>query len=51
MAESPVVAPPRLINAVCDWLMRIDEGVLRLGLTLPVGGSLLVVARRRNSKA
>lgn len=45
------VAPPRLINAVCDWLMRIDEGVLRLGLTLPVGGSLLVVARRRNSKA
>ena len=41
------VSPPALINALCDWAMRVDETILKLGFTLPVGGSLLAVARRR----
>lgn len=40
------VALPGLLNTVFDWVMRIDETALRLGLSLPFGGSLLVVARR-----
>jgi len=43
--ESQVTLPGPL-NTVFDWVMRIDETVLRLGLSLPFGGSLLVVARR-----
>jgi SAM-dependent methyltransferase len=38
---------PRPINTLFDWIMRIDEAALKLGATLPFGGSLLVVARRR----
>lgn len=41
------VAPPAAINTACDWVMRMEEAVLRWGFTLPVGGSLLAVARRR----
>jgi len=41
------VTLPGPINRLFDWIMRIDEGALRLGVTLPFGGSLLVVARRR----
>lgn len=40
------VSPPRLINTLCDWMMRVDEAALALGATLPFGGSLLAVARR-----
>ncbi len=40
------VVLPRPINSLFDMLMRIDELVLRLGGTLPFGGSLLVVASR-----
>lgn len=43
------VAPPVLINTVCDWVMRMEETVLQWGVTLPVGGSLLVVARPRQT--
>ena len=39
---------PGPLNRVCDWISRLDEAVLKLGLTLPFGGSLLVVARRRS---
>jgi SAM-dependent methyltransferase len=35
-----------LLNTIFDWTMRIDEGALKLGATLPFGGSLLAVARR-----
>lgn len=42
------VTLPRSLNALFDWIMRIDEFVLRAGPTLPFGGSLLVVARRRH---
>jgi len=38
---------PRPVNTAFDWIMRIDEAALRLGATLPFGGSLLAVARRR----
>lgn len=41
------VTLPGPINQLFDWIMRIDEGLLRLGATLPFGGSLLAVARRR----
>ena len=40
------VALPRPLNALFDAVMRVDEAVLLSGLTLPFGGSLLVVARR-----
>jgi SAM-dependent methyltransferase len=33
-------------NRLCDWVMRVDELALRAGLSLPFGGSLLVVARK-----
>jgi len=38
------VALPRPLNSLFDAIMRIDELLLRAGLTLPFGGSLLVVA-------
>lgn len=40
------VALPGPLNTVFDWVMRLDEAALRLGRSLPFGGSLLVVARR-----
>jgi len=38
---------PRPINWVFDKVMRVDEVALRMGATLPFGGSLLVVAQRK----
>lgn len=38
---------PRFLNWVMDKLMYIDEFLIGLGLSLPYGGSLLVVARKR----
>ncbi len=43
------VAPPDLVNAACDWVMRLEEHLLKWGVTLPVGGSLLAVARPRQT--
>lgn len=40
------VSLPGPVNTVFDWVMRLDEAALRIGLTLPFGGSLLAVARR-----
>jgi SAM-dependent methyltransferase len=37
---------PAPLNRFCGWLTRLDECVLKAGLSLPFGGSLLVVARR-----
>jgi len=37
---------PGLMNRVFDIFMRIDEVLIRLGLSLPFGGTLLVVARK-----
>ena len=33
-------------NAVCGAMMRIDDALIGAGLSLPVGGSLLAVARK-----
>jgi hypothetical protein len=41
------VGPPRVINELFDWIMRLDEAALKMGATLPFGGSLLAVARAR----
>lgn len=38
---------PGPANAACDLAMRIDERLIALGASLPFGGSLAVVARRR----
>ena len=43
--ESRVVFPAP-VNWLFDRVMRLDEGLIRLGLSLPVGGTLVVVARR-----
>jgi len=40
------VVLPGPVNTVFDWIMRVDEAAIRLGLSLPFGGSLLAVARR-----
>jgi hypothetical protein len=36
-----------VLNVIFDFLMRIDEGLIRLGASLPFGGTLVVVARKR----
>ena len=37
---------PASLNTLFDWVMRIDESLLKASLSLPFGGSLLAVARR-----
>jgi SAM-dependent methyltransferase len=36
-----------LANLICSAAMRIDEALIAMGISLPVGGSLLAVARSR----
>ncbi len=43
--EKRVSFPP-LLNWAMDGLMRIDELLIRIGFSLPFGGTLLVVARK-----
>lgn len=38
---------PRVLNSIFDLLMRVDEALIRLGVSLPFGGTLLVVARKK----
>jgi 2-polyprenyl-3-methyl-5-hydroxy-6-metoxy-1,4-benzoquinol methylase len=38
---------PNALNWIFDHLMRIDEELIRLGFSLPFGGTLVVVARKR----
>lgn len=45
-AFASLVALPAFANRVCDRIMRIDELILRMGASLPFGGSLLAVARK-----
>ena len=35
-----------MLNWIFDRLMRIDEALIRLGISLPFGGTLVVVARK-----
>ncbi len=37
---------PSVVNKFFGWLMRMDEFLIRSGLSLPFGGSLVVVARK-----
>ena len=37
---------PSVLNRMFDVVMRIDEGLIRHGVSLPFGGSLVVVARK-----
>ncbi len=37
---------PRPVNWLFDKLMRIDEALIQLGVSLPFGGTLLVIARK-----
>jgi 2-polyprenyl-3-methyl-5-hydroxy-6-metoxy-1,4-benzoquinol methylase len=37
----------RVLNTIFDFFMRIDEGLIRLGVSLPFGGTLIVIARKR----
>jgi len=36
-----------VLNTIFDFFMRIDEGLIRLGASLPFGGTLVVVAKKR----
>jgi 2-polyprenyl-3-methyl-5-hydroxy-6-metoxy-1,4-benzoquinol methylase len=36
-----------ILNIIFDFLMRIDEGLIKLGVSLPFGGTLIVIARKR----
>lgn len=36
-----------VVNSILDFFMRIDEGLIRMGASLPFGGTLVVVARKR----
>jgi 2-polyprenyl-3-methyl-5-hydroxy-6-metoxy-1,4-benzoquinol methylase len=36
-----------MLNWVFDWFMRIDETLIRAGFSLPFGGTLVVVAKKR----
>ena len=37
----------KVMNWIFDHFMRIDEALIRLGISLPFGGTLVVVARKR----
>jgi hypothetical protein len=41
------VSLPGPLNALFDVVMRLDEALIGLGRSLPFGGSLLAVARKR----
>jgi len=36
-----------ILNATFDFFMRIDEGLIKLGVSLPFGGTLIVIAKKR----
>ncbi len=36
-----------VLNAVFDVFMRIDEALIRLGISLPFGGTLVVIAKKK----
>lgn len=38
---------PSLLDSGLGWVLAAERGLIRAGLRLPIGGSLLVVARRR----
>jgi len=47
MAFERRVAFPIALNAIFDFFMRIDEALIRWGISLPFGGTLVVIAGKR----
>jgi len=41
---------PRAVNAVLEAVMAVERALIRLGVSFPVGGSLLVLARKRHTE-
>jgi SAM-dependent methyltransferase len=39
---------PNVLNWIFDLLMRIDEALIKLHISLPFGGTLVVIAQKRN---
>lgn len=39
--------PPRALEAICRGSLRLELGLVKRGVSFPAGGSLFVVARRR----
>jgi hypothetical protein len=37
---------PDFLNRIFDFFMRVDERLIRLGIALPFGGTLLVIAKK-----
>jgi SAM-dependent methyltransferase len=42
---------PKTLNGILRALMRLELSLIRLGVSFPIGGSLLAVARRREAGA
>ena len=42
---------PRVVNAILERMLSMERAAIRLGATLPFGGSLLLVARREEHAA
>ncbi|HEV8095571.1 MAG TPA: hypothetical protein VGP71_07570, partial [Burkholderiales bacterium] len=42
---------PRVVNAMLEMALSAERTAIRLGATLPFGGSLLLVARREEGGA
>ena len=40
------LAIPRWLNVFLGLFMRIDELLIKLGFSLPIGGSLFIVAKK-----
>ena len=40
------LALPKVLDRMMEAAMRLDEGLIAAGISLPVGGSLLAVAER-----
>lgn len=45
-AKSDVMEYPAVVNALFGAILALERGLIALGVRLPVGGSLLVVARK-----
>lgn len=43
---SGVTLPPAWLNAALEWPMRVEAALLRQGLSLPVGQSVIIFAQR-----
>jgi hypothetical protein len=40
------LVPPKPLNSIFERLLDVERSLIARGLNLPVGGSLIVVARR-----